>query len=121
MNMSSDTPRVDEVCRTDILGGAGWQELVDLARALERELAAAKAERDNALAWWKTTANGLNDCIKQRDELLNKAKELIRDGDEARACLRYLMDEIRREASVIRHRSLATWDACEKAAGEGAK
>jgi len=72
----SDTPRVDEFCKTS--GGQYTYDLLGLARHLERELAAAIEQRNKAVAALKTieghhnendlitgvTERGLKECGK---------------------------------------------------------
>jgi uncharacterized protein (DUF3084 family) len=68
----SDTPRVDEFCKTS--GGQYTYDLSGLARHLERKLAAAIAQRDKAMAQSAAMDEFLRSAIEQRD----KAVEALR-------------------------------------------
>lgn len=59
----SDTPRTDEFCKT--AGGSYTYDLSGLARHLERELAAAIAQRDSAREWVRATLGSAH--LKEMD------------------------------------------------------
>ena len=70
----SDTPRVDEFCKTS--GGQYTYDISGLARHLERELAAAQAERDelrkerdDLQVGFKQACHNIAELVRERDEL----------------------------------------------------
>jgi len=159
--MSSETPRTDEVMESGQLQRPTLSELAGHARTLERELAAAKAiqhaekailiqeieahtkTKAEVVGWenkWKCAVEMAARAEVERDELLNKAKELLRERDDLRASLEsmkrsveYILkqrDEARdwaeRLASVAKCydpncAELSDYNDWRNTAGEGAK
>ena len=101
MEEKSDTPRTDAAAQ--FVSHFGWQVHADFARALERELATATRERDEARA----IANDRDAMVDHRDRALTamyqRVDVITRERDEARADL----DRFRHTAK--RYRYLASW------------
>mgnify|MGYP002682998975 CR=1 FL=1 len=83
MEEQSDTPRTDAAAQ--FVSHFGWQVHADFARTLERELATATRERDEARA----IANDRDAMVDHRDRALTamyqRVDVITRERDEARA------------------------------------
>ena len=83
MEEQSDTPRTDAAAQ--FVSHFGWQVHADFARALERELATATRERDEARA----IANDRDAMVDHRDRALTamyqRVDVITQERDEARA------------------------------------
>ena len=83
MEEKSDTPRTDAAAQ--FVSHFGWQVHADFARALERELATATRERDEARA----IANDRDAMVDHRDRALTamyqRVDVITQERDEARA------------------------------------
>jgi hypothetical protein len=69
----SNTPRVDEFCKTS--GGQYTYDLSGLARHLERELAAAQAKIARLTKRKDECSNGWDEAMAQRDKVRDDALE----------------------------------------------
>ena len=113
MEEQSDTPRTDAAAQ--FVSHFGWQVHADFARALERELATATRERDEARA----IANDRDAMVDHRDRALTamyqRVDVITQERDEARAeveRLRKTLDEIAMYWNGS-HSPTATLDAAE--------
>lgn len=113
MKEQSDTPRTDAAAQ--FVSHFGWQVHADFARALERELATAMRERDEARA----IANDRDAMVDHRDRALTamyqRVDVITQERDEARAeveRLRKTLDEIATYWNGS-HRPAETLDAAE--------
>ena len=113
MEEQSDTPRTDAAAQ--FVSHFGWQVHADFARALERELATAMRERDEARA----IANDRDAMVDHRDRALTamyqRVDVITQERDEARAeveRLRKTLDEIATYWNGS-HRPAETLDAAE--------
>ena len=83
MEEQSDTPRTDAAAQ--FVSHFGWQVHADFARTLERELATATRERDEARA----IANDRDAMVDHRDRALTamyqRVDVITQERDEARA------------------------------------
>ena len=93
MEEQSDTPRTDAAAQ--FVSHFGWQVHADFARALERELATAKRERDGARA----IANDRDAMVDHRDRALTaiyqRVDVITQERDEARAEVERLRSALR--------------------------
>ena len=113
MEEQSDTPRTDAAAQ--FVSHFGWQVHADFARDLERELATATRERDEARA----IANDRDAMVDHRDRALTamyqRVDVITQERDEARAeveRLRKTLDEIATYWNGS-HRPAETLDAAE--------
>ena len=113
MEEQSDTPRTDAAAQ--FVSHFGWQVHADFARTLERELATATRERDEARA----IANDRDAMVDHRDRALTamyqRVDVITQERDEARAeveRLRKTLDEIATYWNGS-HRPAETLDAAE--------
>ena len=113
MEEQSDTPRTDAAAQ--FVSHFGWQVHADFARTLERELATATRERDEARA----IANDRDAMVDHRDRALTAIYQRVdiitQERDEARAeveRLRKTLDEIATYWNGS-HRPAETLDAAE--------
>ena len=113
MEEQSDTPRTDAAAQ--FVSHFGWQVHADFARTLERELATATRERDEARA----IANDRDAMVDHRDRALTamyqRVDVITQERDEARAeveRLRKPLDEIAMYWNGS-HSPTATLDAAE--------
>ena len=113
MEEQSDTPRTDAAAQ--FVSHFGWQVHADFARTLERELATATRERDEARA----IANDRDAMVDHRDRALTamyqRVDVITQERDEARAeveGLRKTLDEIATYWNGS-HRPAETLDAAE--------
>ena len=99
MEKQSDTPRTDAAAQ--FVSHFGWQVHADFARDLERELATATRERDEARA----IANDRDAMVDHRDRALTamyqrvdvitqERDEVIAEVERLRSALRGLHDDI---------------------------
>ena len=93
MEEQSDTPRTDAAAQ--FVSHFGWQVHADFARALERELATATRERDEARA----IANDRDAMVDHRDRALTamyqRVDVITQERDEARAEVERLRSALR--------------------------
>ena len=93
MEEKSDTPRTDAAAQ--FVSHFGWQVHADFARALERELATATRERDEARA----IANDRDAMVDHRDRALTAIYQRVdiitQERDEARAEIERLRSALR--------------------------
>lgn len=93
MKEQSDTPRTDAAAQ--FVSHFGWQVHADFARALERELATAMRERDEARA----IANDRDAMVDHRDRALTAMYQCVdvitQERDEARAEVERLRSALR--------------------------
>ena len=96
MEEQSDTPRTDAAAQ--FVSHFGWQVHADFARALERELATATRERDEARA----IANDRDAMVDHRDRALTAMYQCVdvitQERDEARAKVERLRKVLHRLA-----------------------
>ena len=83
MEKQSDTPRTDAAAQ--FVSHFGWQVHADFARDLERELATATRERDEAQAEGVEQARLLGISGSREAALMAKVDAITRERDEARA------------------------------------
>ena len=93
MEEKSDTPRTDAAAQ--FVSHFGWQVHADFARDLERELATATRERDEARA----IANDRDAMVDHRDRALTamyqRVDVITQERDEARAEIERLRSALR--------------------------
>ena len=93
MEEQSDTPRTDAAAQ--FVSHFGWQVHADFARTLERELATATRERDEARA----IANDRDAMVDHRDRALTamyqRVDVITQERDEARAEVERLRSALR--------------------------
>ena len=93
MEEQSDTPRTDAAAQ--FVSHFGWQVHADFARDLERELATATRERDEARA----IANDRDAMVDHRDRALTamyqRVDVITQERDEARAEVERLRSALR--------------------------
>ena len=93
MEEQSDTPRTDAAAQ--FVSHFGWQVHADFARTLERELATATRERDEARA----IANDRDAMVDHRDRALTamyqRVDVITQERDEARAEIERLRSALR--------------------------
>ena len=98
MEEQSDTPRTDAAAQ--FVSHFGWQVHADFARDLERELATATRERDEARA----IANDRDAMVDHRDRALTAMHQRVdvitRERDEARAEVERLRKVLHRLACL---------------------
>lgn len=98
MSEQSDTPRTDAAAQ--FVSHFGWQVHADFARALERELATATRERDEARA----IANDRDAMVDHRDRALTAMYQCVdvitQERDEARAKVERLRKVLHRLACL---------------------
>ena len=98
MEEQSDTPRTDAAAQ--FVSHFGWQVHADFARALERELATATRERDEARA----IANDRDAMVDHRDRALTAMYQCVdvitQERDEARAKVERLRKVLHRLACL---------------------
>ena len=98
MEEQSDTPRTDSAAQ--FVSHFGWQVHADFARALERELATATRERDEARA----IANDRDAMVDHRDRALTAMYQCVdvitQERDEARAKVERLRKVLHRLACL---------------------
>lgn len=98
MEEQSDTPRTDAAAQ--FVSHFGWQVHADFARTLERELATATRERDEARA----IANDRDAMVDHRDRALTAMYQCVdvitQERDEARAKVERLRKVLHRLACL---------------------
>ena len=98
MEEQSDTPRTDAAAQ--FVSHFGWQVHADFARTLERELATATRERDEARA----IANDRDAMVDHRDRALTamyqRVDVITQERDEARAKVERLRKVLHRLACL---------------------
>ena len=98
MKEQSDTPRTDAAAQ--FVSHFGWQVHADFARTLERELATATRERDEARA----IANDRDAMVDHRDRALTAMYQCVdvitQERDEARAKVERLRKVLHRLACL---------------------